>query len=83
LRFVLRVLAFSPLFLLFYLSVWLIFFVNRLFREVLLLPRKISTEGFELNRDQHLDRAIFIFGVLFFVSNQDPSILGVVRHVRL
>jgi hypothetical protein len=58
-------------------------FANRLFREVLWLLRKIFTEGFELNRDEHLDRAIFIFGVLFFVSNQDPSIPEVVRHVRL
>jgi hypothetical protein len=58
-------------------------FANRLFCELLWLPRKISTEGFELNQDEHLDRAVFIFGVLFFVSNQDPSIPGVVRHVRL
>jgi hypothetical protein len=58
-------------------------FANHLFHKVLWLPRKISTEGFELNWDENLDRAVFIFGILFFVSNQDPLIPGVVRHGRL
>jgi hypothetical protein len=83
LRFILRVLAFFP-FLPVVLSLSMVdLFANRLFREVLWLPRKISTEGFELNQDEHLDRAVFLFRVLFFISKQDPSIPRVVRHVRL
>jgi hypothetical protein len=82
LHFVLRVLTFFPFFPSFYLSM-VDLFVNRLFHEVLWLSRKIFTERFELNRDEHLDRAVFFFGVIFFVLNQDHLIPRVVRHVWL